>query len=217
VGAGVVRDWSAPAPAAGEAASVATFDDTQAGGLPVAWISAVTGEGEPKWSVERETSAPSPHHVLRQSAKLPEASFSLCWREDTAITNGFVEVKFKASDGEIDQAAGVIWRCRDAGNYYVCRANALEDNVVLYRVENGQRRSLPIVGREGGYGVSQRVAPRQWHILRVEFQGRRHQVFFNGRHLFDTQDDTFLGAGKVGLWTKADSVSLFDDFRSGGH
>jgi hypothetical protein len=97
----------------------------------------------------------------------------------------------------------------------VCRANALEHNVVLYRVEAGTRKALDIVGRTGGYGVDQKVTPAEWHTLRVAFAGSRFRVFLDGTPLFEVEDATFGAAGMVGLWTKADSVTLFDDFRYG--
>ena len=124
-------------------------------------------------------------------------------------------MKFKAVSGTNDQAAGLVWRYRDADNYYVARANALEDNVVLYKVENGKRAALDIVGRAGGYGVKAKVPPQEWSTLRVNFAGSRFRVALNGSELFAVEDTTFTEAGAVGLWTKADSVSLFDDFRYG--
>jgi hypothetical protein len=104
---------------------------------------------------------------------------------------------------------------KDKDNYYVCRPNALEGNVVLYKTVAGKRSALDIVGRQGGYGVKEKVAPAQWHTLRVEFQGDRFKVIFDGKHLFDVEDGTFTEAGNVGVWTKADSVTLFDDFSYG--
>jgi hypothetical protein len=150
--------------------------------------------------------------VLKQAG---EATYPLCLKSDTSIKDGFVEVKFKSVSGVADQAAGVIWRCQDADNYYVCRANALEDNVVLYKTEKGKRSSLEIVGRKGGYGVATPVAKGQWHTLRVEFAGKKFTVIMNGHKLFEVEDETFKDAGKVGVWTKADSVMLFDDFNAG--
>lgn len=185
------------------------FDDTQAGKLPVGWLATQTGTGTAKWAVVRDDSAPSRPNVLRQSG---EAKYPVCLRETPAIQDGFVEVKFKAVAGKEDQAGGVIWRAQDANNYYVCRANALEDNVTLYKMVAGKRSVLDIVGRQGGYGVAERVAAGRWHKLRVEFAANRFKIFFNGRQLFEIADGTFSRAGKVGLWTKADSVTLFDDF-----
>jgi len=193
-------------------AQTASFDDVKDRELPANWTNTKTGKGEPQWTVEKDDTAQSKPNVLKQSG---EATYPLCLKNDTSLEDGFVEVKFKSVSGDTDQAAGVIWRCQDADNYYVCRANALEDNVVLYKTEKGKRSSLDIVGRRGGYGVEVKVAPQTWHTLRVEFSGSRFKVLLNGKHLFDAEDATFAGAGRVGLWTKADSVVMFDDFSHG--
>jgi hypothetical protein len=97
----------------------------------------------------------------------------------------------------------------------VTRANALEDNVVLYKTVNGVRSPLEIVGRKGGYGVDVAVPANAWHSLRVDFKATRFRVSFNGKPLFEVEDSTFADAGKVGLWTKADSVTLFDQISYG--
>lgn len=193
-------------------AQTVNFDDAKPGELPANWTSTKTGKGDPKWTVEKDDTAPSKPNVLKQSG---EATYPVALKDDTNLKDGFVEVKFKAISGKQDQAAGVVWRAKDADNYYICRPNALEDNVVLYKVEKGKRSSLDIVGRKGGYGVETKVAPQTWHTLRVEFAGNRFKVLFNGKHLFDVEDKTFSDAGKAGLWTKADSVMLFDDFSYG--
>jgi hypothetical protein len=191
------------------------FDDAEAGKAPPGWTIAITGKGEPKWTVEKDDSAPSKPAVIKQSGEVPGPSFPLCIKDAPTLKDGFVEVKFKSVSGKGDQAAGVIWRCADKDNYYICRPNALEDNVVLYKVEKGKRKALDIVGRKGGYGVEEKVAPQTWHTLRVEFAGKKFTVLFNGKKLFEVEDETFKEAGKVGLWTKADSVMLFDDFTYG--
>jgi hypothetical protein len=191
------------------------FSKDDLGRVPKGWTAAITGKGEPKWTIESDASAPSKLVVLKQSAVVPGASFPLCIKDTPALKDGFVEVKFKSVSGKGDQGAGVIWRCADKDNYYVCRANALEDNVVLYKVEKGKRTSLDIMGRKGGYGVEEPVAKQTWHTLRVEFAGNRAKVMLNGKHLFDVEDQTFKEAGKTGLWTKADSVMLFDEFSYG--
>lgn len=190
-----------------------SFDAAPIGALPPEWTVAVTGEGKPEWTVETESSAPSRPQVLRQSAKLPKASFPLCLRADDRLRDGYVETRFKTVSGEIDQAAGVVWRYQNPTNYYVCRANALENNVVLYKVVDGKRSALDIVGRQGGYGVEVPVAPGVWQALRVEFRASRFTVRLNRKVLFEVEDATLAGAGQVGLWTKADSVTVFDDFR----
>lgn len=194
-------------------ADTANFDDLKTGAPPPGWTATQTGSGQAKWAIVQDASAPSPPNVLKQSGV---ATYPVCIKEDTNLKDGFVEMKFKPVSGKEDQAGGVIWRCKDADNYYIARANALEDNAVLYKTVNGKRSSLDIVGRKSGYGMKEKVASRQWHTLRVEFAGNRFTVVFNGKKLFDVDDDTFADAGKVGLWTKADSVTLFDDFSFGG-
>jgi hypothetical protein len=193
-------------------AQTVNFDDAKPSEAPPGWTVTRTGKGEPKWTVEKDDTAPSKPNVLKQSG---EATYPLCIKSDTVLKDGFVEVKFKSVSGNTDQAAGVIWRCQDADNYYICRPNALEDNVVLYKVEKGKRSALDIVGRKGGYGVEAPVAKAAWHALRVEFIGKKFTVLLNGKKLFEVEDETFKDAGKVGLWTKADSVMLFDDFNCG--
>lgn len=193
-------------------ADTVNFDDAKPGAPPAGWTATKTGKGDPKWTVEKDDTAPSKPNVLKQSG---EATYPIAFKNDTNFRDGFVEVKFKALSGEEDQAAGLIWRSSDADNYYICRANALEGNVVLYKTEKGKRKTLDIVGRKGGYGVKTAVSKDQWHTLRVDFAGNRSKVSLNGKHLFDVEDDTFAEAGKVGLWTKADSVTLFDDFTYG--
>jgi hypothetical protein len=188
------------------------FDNVKPGKLPPHWTATLTGTGAAKWSVEPDDSAPSKPNVLKQCGA---ATYPICVRDDTRLKDGFVEVKFKPVSGKEDQAGGVIWRAQDKDSYYVCRANALEDNIVLYKTVGGKRTALDIVGRKGGYGVKEKVAPAQWHTLRVEFRGNHFKVIFDGTHLFDVEDSTFTEAGKVGVWTKADSVTLFDDLSWG--
>ena len=190
-------------------AETVNFDDMKVGASPPGWTATQTGSGSAKWSVEKDDSAPSKPNVLKQSG---QATFPVCIKDDTSFKNGFVELKFKPVSGREDQAGGVIWRAKDSNNYYIARANALEGNVVLYKTVNGKRSSLDIVGRKGGYGVKEPVSSGQWHTLRVEFAGNRFKLIFDGKHLFEVEDTTFTEAGKVGVWTKADSVTLFDDF-----
>jgi hypothetical protein len=190
-------------------AETAGFEADTIGGPPRGWLLTMTGKGVPKWTVERDESGGA---VLKQSGK---ASYPLALKEHTNIRNGFVEVKFKPISGSEDRAGGIVWRAKDANNYYVVRANALEDNVVLYKTVNGVRSSLDLVGKKGGYGVKTAVPANQWHTLRVEFAGSRFNVVFNCKPLFAVEDATFAEAGMVGLWTKADSVTLFSGFTYG--
>jgi hypothetical protein len=114
--------------------------------------------------------------------------------------------------GNVDRAAGLVWRYLDENNYYLVRANALEGNVVLYKVEGGRRTSLAPVGKGGEYGVAQSVPVGRWSTLRVAFMGSRFVVSFDDKPLFEVDDATFAGPGRVGVWTKADSVTYFDEF-----
>ena len=102
------------------------FDDVKPGSLPPAWVCGVTGKGAPRWAVERDATAPSPPHVLKQSGS---GTFPWCVKRDVAVENGFVEVKLKPLSGREEQAGGVVWRWKDGDHYYVARANALENNV----------------------------------------------------------------------------------------
>src|SRR5262245_8518286 len=187
-------------------AETGNFDDADIGKAPSGWTATKTGSGTPKWTVEKDDTAPSKPNVLKQSG---EATFPVCIKSDTSLKDGFVEVKFKPVSGKEDQAGGVIWRCRDADNYYVARANALEDNVTIYHTIKGKRVSFR--------NMNTKVASGVWHTLRVDFAGNKFAVTFDGKKLIEASDDSFSEAGKVGVWTKADSVTLFDDFNYGGN
>jgi hypothetical protein len=180
------------------------FDQHKAGAAPPGWTAGVTGRGEARWSVEADTSAPSKPNVLKQSGV---GDFPWAVRNDTKIGDGYVEVKFKAISGKRDQAGGVVWRWKDGGNYYVARANALESNVSLYYTEKGRRNTLKYVNAP--------VVLNAWHTLRVEFRDKRIRVLLNGKAYIELEDAHIVGEGAVGLWTKADSVTLFDDFEYG--
>jgi hypothetical protein len=183
------------------------FATDAVGGSPKGWTATRTGTGNPQWTVEEDATAPSHSRIVKQSGN---ATFPVLLKNDTNIRDGFIETKFKPIAGAEDRAAGLVWRAKDADNYYVLRANALEDNVVLYKTVKGVRRALDIVGRTGGYGVKISVPANQWGSLRVEFKGSRFKAIYNGRTVFEVDDGTFADAGMVGLWTKADSVTLFD-------
>jgi len=124
-----------------------------------------------------------------------------------------LSVRFKPVSGAGDQAAGLVWRYQDKDNYYIVRANALENNVVPYKVENGRRIDLPLKGEGRTYGKKTPVPKNQWSELRVTAKGTLFTVYLNGQKLYEVEDGTFSEAGKVGLWTKADSVTYFDDLK----
>jgi len=185
-------------------ADTANFDNAKVGEAPAGWTATKTGTGEAKWTVEQDDTAPSPPHVLKQSGV---ATYPVCIKHDPRLKNGFVAVKFKAVAGKEDQAGGVIWRCTDADNYYIARANALEDNVTIYHTIKGKRVAFQ--------SVDIKVASGVWHTLRVEFNGNKFVVLFDGNTVLKASDDSFKAAGQVGVWTKADSTTLFDDFSYG--
>jgi hypothetical protein len=136
-------------------ADTVNFDDLKTGVPPPAWTATKTGKGDPKWEIVADNTAPSKPNVLKQSG---EANYPVCIKDDTSIQDGFVEVKFKPISGKEDQAAGLIWRCQDADNYYVARANALEDNVTIYHTIKGKRTEKK--------RTDSKVASNEWHTLR---------------------------------------------------
>jgi len=194
---------------------VIRFDRLAEGSLPSGWSVAMThAGGEPKWEVVRDDSAPHPPLVLGQVSRDPTAGrFPLAIWDGASLRNGDVSVTFKPVDGSIDRAAGIVWRYQDPNNYYIVRANALENNVVLYKVEAGTRLSIAPKGLPSrAYGVKHEVPSGRWSTLRVVFKNNLFTVYLNGERLFETEDQTFSEAGKVGLWTKADSLTYFADF-----
>jgi len=197
---------------------VITFDKDEEGKAPKGFIFGLTGKGKPgTWVVQKDPTAPSPPNVLAQTDQNPVSyRFPLCVYDGFVATDVDVSVKYKPVSGVEDQAAGIVWRYQDQNNYYIVRANARENNVVLYKVEKGIRTDLPLVGKGRTYGEKARIPSGEWGTLRVVAQGNRFEVYSNGVRLFEVEDTTFPLAGKVGLWTKADSLTLFDDFTFSG-
>jgi len=185
-------------------ADTVNFDDMKSAAAPAGWTATQTGSGAAKWAIEKDESAPSKPNVLKQSG---QATFPVCIKNDTSLKDGFVEVKFKPVAGKEDQAGGVIWRVQDANNYYISRANALEDNVTIYHTINGKRVAFKNINTKVTSGV--------WHTLRVDFKGNKFTVAFDGNKVIEATDESFANAGKVGVWTKADSVTEFDNFTYG--
>ncbi len=179
------------------------FSQDKQGALPAGWVAGVTGQGTPKWTVEADPAAEGAK-VLKQSGS---GDFPWCVKQGTSVGDGFVEVKFKPVAGREDQAGGVVWRWKDGDNYYVARANALENNVSLYYTTGGRRHTIRYQDAP--------VAAQAWHTLRVEFTGNHIQVSLDGKRYIDVTDEHITGAGAVGVWTKADSVTLFDAFAYG--
>ncbi|MES2947027.1 MAG: hypothetical protein V4858_00655 [Pseudomonadota bacterium] len=182
-------------------AATASFDADAVGQPPAGWTCGATGKGTPRWAVDVDATAPTRPNVLKQYGS---ADFPWCVRNDVLMQDGAVEVKFKPMSGKEDQAGGLVWRWKDGNNYYVARANALEGNVSLYHTSKGSRKTIEYKDAP--------VAPGVWHTLRVTFKDASIQVALDGRTYIDVRDNHIAGGGKIGVWTKADSVSSFDDF-----
>lgn len=182
------------------------FDATESGKLPTAFSTALTGGGGPiSWVVRDDATAPNGQKVLMQeSSDHTSYRFPLCIYEKAVASDVAVEVNYKAISGKVDQAGGIVLRYRPE-NYYIARANALENNVVLFKTVNGKRSTIK--------EASTKVTPGEWHVLRFEAKGPHLKVSFGGKVVIETDDTTFSQPGKIGLWTKADSVSAFTNLK----
>ena len=192
---------------------VIDFESDKVGQAPAAFSFGLTGSGRPGvWIVRKDEAVPDRGNVLAQTdADRTSYRFPVAVFNDITATDVDVSVRFRPVSGGVDQAAGLVWRFRDANNYYIVRANALEGNVVLYKVENGKRTDLPVKGSGRTYGKKADVPENAWSQMGVTVRGPLFTVSINGQGLYEVEDITFTGAGKVGLWTKADSVTYFDD------
>src|SRR5215204_3390400 len=174
------------------------FGHTANRGRPGRWV--VQAEGTNRFLAQTDADS--------TGSRFPVAVVS-----DVTTADVDLSVRFRPISGRGDQAAGLVWRYQNQDNYYIVRANALEDNVVLYKVQNGKRTDLPLKNEGRTYGKKTSVPSGQWSELRVVVTGNLFEVSLNGQKLFEVEDNTFTEAGKVGLWTKADSMTYFDDLR----
>ena len=204
--AAVVVEKPAPKQTAGKQFAY-KFDGDTAGQLPAKFHSAKTGGGtQEKWVVTADPAAPSkPNVVAQTSTDQTDYRFPLLISDEGSFQDLDISVKFKAVSGRIDRAGGLVFRLKDPNNYYIVRANALENNYRLYHVVNGRRSQFA--------GANLKVTSGEWHELRVEAVGNRITCYYDGNKKIEATDDTFKDAGKVGLWTKADSVTYFDDLK----
>ena len=188
-----------------------TFEQCEVGKLPVNWSQAITGKGSGTlWRVLNDQE----NKVLAQLSKdNPGYHFNIAVYNGAEITNVEMEVKLKGVAGVMDQGGGFVWRYSDKNNYYVVRANPLEDNVVLYKVINGNRTDLPLMGKGRTYGVDVPELGSGWNTLRLTVRDDIFTVYLNGKQLFKVKDNSISNPGKIGLWTKADAVTYFDDFK----
>jgi hypothetical protein len=184
------------------------FGDAATGKLPDGFVSAKSGGGrEGVWVVKSDDGGPDgkPTMVLAQTdSDATDARFPMCVIEGLKAADVDVSVKFRTVSGEVDKAAGLVVRYKDAGNYYIARANAEEGNVRIYKFEGG-KRSKPLAGKNLD------VSADKWHTLKLSARGNKLAVGMDGEQLFEVTDDTYKEPGQVGVWTKADSVTHFDD------
>ena len=175
------------------------FDNAKPNQVPNGWRCGVTGKGHPKWIVVRDDTAPSRPNVLSRSGY---GTFPWCVFPAASPWDGYVEGKFKPVSERINQAG--VWRFKSGDQYYVARANGLENSVSVYSVQKGRRKTIRYVDAP--------VPRNEWNTLRVGFAGDRIKVRLNGKRYLALRDRNISGAGAVGVWTKADSKTLFDDF-----
>jgi hypothetical protein len=185
------------------------FSKDDLGKVPKGWKAEQTGKGEGSvWKVVADETAPSRSGcALAQTAKSPGGVFNICVAEDTNYKDVELSVSFKAKAGDSDQGGGFVWRYQDNNNYYICRMNPLEDNYRVYKVVAGKRIQL---GEKAGVTVK----PGEWHKLKVEVKGNKMEGYLDGEKMWEITDDTYKDAGKVGLWSKADAQTHFDDFKA---
>jgi hypothetical protein len=185
-----------------------SFGKADVGKLPGGWKADKTGEGEGSvWKVVADDTAPSKTgHVLAQTAAGPKALFNLCVADGTSFKDLEVSVAFKAVKGKEDQGGGIVWRYQDAGNYYIARYNPLESNYRVYKFVNGKRMQL-----ETEENIQLKAG--EWHTLKIKMVGNHIECFLDGKKYLDAKDDTIAKAGQIGLWTKADAETYFDDLR----
>ena len=193
---GATRTLDFSADAVGQPPKAFEFGYTAKVGAPGKWV--VQAEGTNKFLAQTDADA-------------TRSRFPVAVVTDFTAADVDLSVRFKPVSGRVDQAAGLVWRYQNQDNYYIVRANALEDNVVLYKVENGKRTDLPVKGEGRTYGKKAKVPAGQWSTLRVVAAGSLFQVLVNDGKLYEVEDTTFSQPGKVGVWTKADSVTHFDD------
>ncbi len=185
-----------------------SFETNKVGAVPKGWVVAETnGAGKPAtWQVIRDDSAPSkPHVVAITDSKNTRHTYNLLMAERTKFKDLEIKVMVKAITGKEDQGGGPIWRAKDADNYYIARWNPLEDNFRVYFVKDGKRKQLA--------SAEVKADPALWHEIEIEHEGNEIEAEFDGEKLIEVKDETFAEAGMVGLWTKADAATAFDDFQ----
>ena len=183
------------------------FDDVLEHKLPPDFVTGTFFDGRPAgdWEIIKVPEAMSPPHVFAQLRnKGAEHNYNLVLVQGTTASNLDLSVSFRAVSGKADMGGGLIWRAKDDRNYYLARANPLEQNIRVYHVVHGVRKMLK--------NYDEIIDVRKWHRLHVVTQGCRVQLFYDDKPIFDLCDETFK-EGRIGLWTKSDAVTYFDDLR----
>lgn len=186
----------------------ADFEGDAVGTIPKGWTVTKTGTGEGSvWKIVEDATAPNGSKVLAQIAESPGPMFNLCVAEKSSFKDVEASVAFKTIKGSSDQGGGIVWRYIDANNYYVARYNPIEDNYRLYHVVAGKR--IQFGGKE-----KLKVKEGDWHTLTIKMVGENITCSLNGKVEIEAKDKTFTKFGRVGLWTKADAQTYFDDFQA---
>jgi hypothetical protein len=178
------------------AQTVFNFDNDEVGKLPADWTAATSS-----WMIAVDGT----NKAMKQAGKNEGDMFNICVQNKLKYQNLEMEVRIKPLEGKEDQGGGLVWRYKDAKNYYITRANPLENNFRVYRVVNGNRKQLQ--------SANVKFKPGEWYTVKVVTSGNAISCYFNGQKLLTITDDTYKDAGNVGFWSKADAVSLFDDFK----
>jgi 3-keto-disaccharide hydrolase len=196
---------------ADDKATLVKFNKDDLGKVPTGWKSDKTGKGDGSiWKVVADETTPSKTgYALAQTAESPGSMFNLCVADEPSKKDVEVSVAFKAVKGQKDQGGGIVWRYQDANNYYVARMNPLEDNFRLYHVVAGKRTQIG--GKE-----ELKVPAGEWHILKIEMEGDKIECYLDGKKEIEVTDKTINKQGKVGLWSKADAQTYFDQFTVSG-
>jgi len=172
------------------------FDNEEVGKLPADWTAAVS-----TWVIALDGN----NKAMKQAGKSEGDRFNICVQNKLKYQNLEMEVRIKPLEGEEDQGGGLVWRYQDSKNYYITRANPLENNFRVYRVVNGNRKQMK--------SANVTMTKGEWFTIKVVTTGNNIDCYYNGQKLLSHSDETFPNAGLVGFWSKADAVSLFDDFR----
>ncbi len=184
-----------------------TFDQDSPEQLPTGWKTEGTKQEGPvaKWQVQADESAPSKPNVLAlvDAKEGASGTFNICWTDQIKFTEGRIELAFKAVSGKEDQGGGPIWRVQDKDNYYLCRANPLEHNLRVYYVKDAKRKMLASAEVD--------IPADTWHKIAVEHVGKKITCYLNDKQFLEVEDETIVKPGGIGLWTKADAVTSFDD------